>query len=760
MRALLKKKPSAAALAWPAEDKWPEEDSPSSSPSRTAAEQKEEEDVVAAATTTTTTEQQQQQQREPPEETTPKKKKKKKKETKSENEEVAAAYLAKHGENDDLDQLIARAILEANDGRERKRLGATVEPSPHEVSELELLAARVAAGQAKNDGESDSVELTDRPRILLKSGRLLKEGTEALIRSTSWREAFLFNDAFALAKEEHHSLVIRSWVRFDETTRVTARRTDDDRLGFELVTTKRRFRIVGGDALEEWLETLVEAFLAFRREVSLTPLVSLGWRHKFVTGTTHWLALYASPEQLTLTHPLSQRPSVASSKKKSGVLDDDDDDDGGDKEKFYFSTEEANALSSEGLAPCHLAAAANRVHALSVLSATLGASPHTRSTQRASAPYLTLNAGATPLHFAAAGASLDCALELLGCGADPGARDDNGETPFDAAATSATCEEADSAVRTQLFHVLPRLPDDESSKQGTHLHTAARRDFPNLAGLLAGLGFELEARDADGDTPLVVAAKLGNVKAANALLDAGAKPNAKGPNRKNGAVDVALRTRNVDAAVALLCRGARRKKESSSSGSSLSSRHGGKKKKKKTDDDDELDLVDEDEDELDQSAQSRFEAAQKDWATRELHVDDDDEPPVALPKDKWQPSDDATHCVLCDEPFPTSKLSRRQNHCRHCGTLVCADCSTKSARLKDGHSTDKVRVCDCCFNKLEATRRSRAHTISFHNKRADHRQRGINDTKDSLVAFGNELKDRGDQLKILAHQYVPFCSSS
>ena len=72
------------------------------------------------------------------------------------------------------------------------------------------------------------------------------------------------------------------------------------------------------------------------------------------------------------------------------------------------------------------------------------------------------------------------------------------------------------------------------------------------------------------------------------------------------------------------------------------------------------------------------------------------------------------HCMLCVDKFT---YSNRRHHCRCCGTLCCAPCSTKRLRLQHdlkASSSGKVpageRVCDGCFNRLnnEAVARNAA----------------------------------------------------
>ncbi|CAG0881782.1 unnamed protein product [Cyprideis torosa] len=63
---------------------------------------------------------------------------------------------------------------------------------------------------------------------------------------------------------------------------------------------------------------------------------------------------------------------------------------------------------------------------------------------------------------------------------------------------------------------------------------------------------------------------------------------------------------------------------------------------------------------------------------------------------KWIPDSEATNCMLCDARFT---FTRRRHHCRCCGILVCASCSSQKVKLpylegKEG------RVCQPCYDLL------------------------------------------------------------
>lgn len=61
----------------------------------------------------------------------------------------------------------------------------------------------------------------------------------------------------------------------------------------------------------------------------------------------------------------------------------------------------------------------------------------------------------------------------------------------------------------------------------------------------------------------------------------------------------------------------------------------------------------------------------------------------------WTPNSDLIDCTKCKKPFV--EITEKKHHCRGCGKGFCDKCSTKRKVVPWWSITDKVRVCDVCF---------------------------------------------------------------
>lgn len=132
--------------------------------------------------------------------------------------------------------------------------------------------------------------------------------------------------------------------------------------------------------------------------------------------------------------------------------------------------------------------------------------------------------GFTPLHLASIRGDRDTMTALLEVGADPNIGDDRGNNPMGRVIVHGGA--------TELLGLLDahggNLHATNADGFGL-LHAASEVDRADAIAWLATRGLDLELRTRHGHTPLQVACALGHLAAAQALVDAGADPKARGP---------------------------------------------------------------------------------------------------------------------------------------------------------------------------------------------------------------------------------------
>lgn len=63
----------------------------------------------------------------------------------------------------------------------------------------------------------------------------------------------------------------------------------------------------------------------------------------------------------------------------------------------------------------------------------------------------------------------------------------------------------------------------------------------------------------------------------------------------------------------------------------------------------------------------------------------------------WVPNSEIIDCYKCKKPF--DDLVEKKHHCRGCGKGFCDKCSLKRKIIPWWSTTDKVRVCNACYDK-------------------------------------------------------------
>ena len=130
-------------------------------------------------------------------------------------------------------------------------------------------------------------------------------------------------------------------------------------------------------------------------------------------------------------------------------------------------------------------------------------------------------AGRTLLHDAAAVGSLDTVELLLSLGADPNAPDGGSHTPLYSVGNECTVGGAGRVVRA-LVKAGAEVDASDGVKRCTALHMAARRGNVEAAEALLDCGANLEARDSVGETPLRRSVNCNKIEVAALLLARGA----------------------------------------------------------------------------------------------------------------------------------------------------------------------------------------------------------------------------------------------
>ena len=119
-------------------------------------------------------------------------------------------------------------------------------------------------------------------------------------------------------------------------------------------------------------------------------------------------------------------------------------------------------------------------------------------------------------------AAIEDIRTCLAAGADPGARDDDGNTPLHWAAYGGHAEAVGALVKAGSD------PAARDKYGNTPLHEAAYGGHAEAVGALVKAGADPGARDSYGLTPLHEAANQGHVEAVGALVKGGADIRAYG----------------------------------------------------------------------------------------------------------------------------------------------------------------------------------------------------------------------------------------
>ncbi|GAB9468567.1 Fyve finger-containing protein, partial [Globisporangium polare] len=110
----------------------------------------------------------------------------------------------------------------------------------------------------------------------------------------------------------------------------------------------------------------------------------------------------------------------------------------------------------------------------------------------------------------------------------------------------------------------------------------------------------------------------------------------------------------------------------------------------------------------------------------------------------WEDDDAVKACFLCSSSF---SLMRRKHHCRHCGRVMCSDCSVfRYFEI----SRKKHRVCSPCNNEL-----ARANRLTDSDARESFDRSVVTDDDVHATPSGSSGKKRGKLRENLKKTFTP-----
>ena len=577
-------------------------------------------------------------------------------------------------------------------------------------------------------------DLTRSPaRVLIKEGSLARQATFKTVE----RVLFLFNDCLVVtdsAKGEHAGKLIqkqlldlRAIVVEDPANPVVGskkRASSSSTLTFSVLTPQRDFHFIAPSlqAKAEWMKAIRDAASAHKLSNSSSiveegavegKVFGLagddGYEGRLLTATVH--SAVRDGQDDILLHLLSERG------------------------------EDANAQDPDGNTAVHLAVEHGNAFALSLLIAH-GADLSVVDGK-----------GDTVLHVACRRADYGSAMMLVSKGADVKARDLEGRSPLwllcenvkDVSASGdgeaggggggGSGEEmnfhSEKGVVEMVTMMVEAGSDVEESWQGDSLllHLCQLGRWQSVTALCAN-NVSVNSIDSHGRTALHLVAQLSStpssallqsyLRIAKQLLSHGAPPNLR-DHQLNAPLHL---SQSLAMAGCLLVNGARPE---------LRNSHG----KKATEWFEQKSSWDSESAWL--QAKESVRDAQLAWAERgETMLE---EGGTVTEEADWIDTG-VDVCLLCGVEF---SLTRRRHHCRRCGNLVDAQCSSKTFRTAAAREAAGLaeRCCDCCYNvmverQVESERRQRE---ARKREKADS-QRRVVEKKEREEADRKEADDR------------------
>eukprot|EP00602_Paraphysomonas_sp_CaronLab_P005784 CAMPEP_0185033330 /NCGR_PEP_ID=MMETSP1103-20130426/22140_1 /TAXON_ID=36769 /ORGANISM="Paraphysomonas bandaiensis, Strain Caron Lab Isolate" /LENGTH=729 /DNA_ID=CAMNT_0027569553 /DNA_START=153 /DNA_END=2342 /DNA_ORIENTATION=+ len=654
-------------------------------------------------------------------------------------------------------------------GRDR---GRNPDPTESQRKTIEKLASKLYTRPPKNknpqidEDQEDILEfdLMDTVRVILFDGRVLKKSLNCIVNHTNSRHMFLFNDILIITSCQNTTTKKLSILKMSEKYAIhqvlpldrmaihsKSIEEPDNPCAFDVHMPERVYTIIAESESDKriWLEEIELAIYAWHAG---TPrAMEPGWQHEAILGTLWSDALLGNLEGVR------GHLEALSQSDPDTVLDI------------------INAADSSGMNPLHWAALRGHFKIIKLLL-------------EAGCEVDALNNGLNSPLLIAASRGHDSAIRLLlDRGADVTLRNlKDRDVLFMAALYGHVSKGLGNTL--QMLHFNNVNFDQLDSTGSAPLHECAARNLSRPVRLLVLAGAHVNTKHGrTGVTPLQLACSVENpdVETVRSFLDNGAHPNWKDASGRS-AFNMVLYAHSSE-----------KRKEtgegnSAADGSSPDAmqervqqygtwvlralpvlleivRKGGRYTE-----DSIADLRDSFKEAIDAARLAWHSAKEPDNFEEFIATRD----PMISQMD-WVDNNASDYCMLCVDKFT---YSNRRHHCRGCGTLCCAPCSTKRLPLQpqdrrgSGAKGSGDRVCDGCFNRLtsEATARNLAMAkakkdLLLQMEREKEMEHGelledsgtgnslstgehskIDDVKDTLGATGEALKERGEKLTTLA----------
>mmetsp|Transcript_20388 Transcript_20388/g.37853 ORF Transcript_20388/g.37853 Transcript_20388/m.37853 type:complete len:750 (+) Transcript_20388:167-2416(+) len=572
-------------------------------------------------------------------------------------------------------------------GRDR---GRTPDPTESQKKTLEKLANKLyhsAPKTKKGEDEAEDVldfDFLDTTRVMLFDSKVQKKSQNSfLVQHLSSRHMFLFNDVIVITSFQTNKLKrterysIHQVIPLDSLSIHPASEDEpNNSSAFSLHTADRVYCLIAESESDKviWLEEIELALFAWHRNTPFTQTVD--WLHKTILGTLHSDCLLGNIDRVRVH------------------LD-----------AFAAKDESPDCVDRCGMCPLHWAALNGQNEVIDLLL-------------DAGSDIDVLNAGLNSALLVAASRGHDSTIRLLlERGADISIRNlKDRDVLFMAVLYGHRSKGLQNALQVLQYNHIDF--DQVDSTGATPLHECAARNLCRPVFILVEAGASVNCKHGrSGVTPLQLACSLENpdIETVRSFLENGAHPNWKDASGKSafnmvlnahsGVVtqstapppaagdgaplpeDVAIMRERVakfgmwvQQALPVLLEIVR--KGGRYTESSVAS--------------------------LRPSFQEAIDSARLYWHTFQLPPNFEDfvlAKREQFEKVAWVGDSASDHCMLCVDKF---SYSNRRHHCRACGILCCAPCSSKRMVLKPKNTSASPskppppgdRVCDGCYNRL------------------------------------------------------------